>query len=168
MTGTPPPETAQAAFRRGLSRLEARSYQEAATCFQAAIDEERQAGSNNLRPRYVSYLGLAMTLARGRSVDALRLCEQAVKREFFDPDLFCNLGIVYLRNLKRGRAFQAFQRGLKLKPNHRRILEEIERYDARSQPTFGFLPRAHPLNRLMGQVRARLRSLFHGDAASEA
>lgn len=167
MTDTPVAGSSEEAFRKGLACLEARSAREAASLFQEAIDLERQEGGPNPSMKYRSYLGLAMTLAHGRSEDAIRLCEQAAKREFFDADHFCNLGIVYLRNRKRGPAFKAFQRGLRLKPRHRRIMAELERHDRRSKPPFGFLPRNHPVNRLAGLWRARLRELLNPTRESE-
>ena len=163
-----PPASSEDAHKRGLACLERRTYQEAIGCFQAAIDLEKQEGAKTPRMKYVSYLGLALALSQGRSEDAVRLCEQAIKREFFDPDLFCNLGIVYLRSRRKGPAFEAFQRGLALQPKHRRILEEMDRYNRRDDPVLSFLPRSHPLNRLAGRMRARLRALFDRAAASEA
>src|SRR5882672_2358742 len=165
MANTPLPPS-EIAWRNGMVTLERRSYKEAIALFQQAIDLERQEGAKNPKMKYLSYLGLALTLSQGKSEEGQRLCEQAVKREFFDPDLFCNLGIVYLRNRQRGRAFDAFQRGLTLKPGHRRIREELDRYDRRSDPVLGFLPRQHPLNRLAGRVRARLRNLLGSTAES--
>ena len=156
------------AFRKGLASMERRTYVEAASFFQSAIDLERQEGTKNPRMKYVSYLGLALTLASGRSEEGIKLCEQAVRREFFDPDLFCNLGIVYLRSRQKKLAFEAFQKGLNLQPGHRRIREELERYERRSYPVFTFLPRTHPVNILAGRVRHRLRLLFHRTAANEA
>ena len=167
MTDIPTAGSAEEAFRKGLACLEARSPREAASLFQEAIDVEHQEGGPNPRMKYLSYLGLAMTLAHGRSEDAIRLCEQAVKREFYDPEHFCNLGIVYLRNRRRGPAFKAFQRGLRLKPGHRRIRAELERHDRRSNPTFRFLPRNHPVNRMAGMWRSRLRDLLDRTRESE-
>jgi len=167
MSSNPSISASEVAWRNGLQLLERRNFKDSIALFQQAIDLERQEGVKSPRMKFVSYLGLALTLAQGRSDDAIRLCEQAVKREFFDPDLFCNLGIVYLRNRQRGRAFDAFQRGLTLKPGHRRIREELDRYDRRSDPVLGFLPRQHPLNRLAGRVRARLRNLLGSTAESE-
>lgn len=155
-------------FRKGLALLERRNFQEAINQLRSAIDLERQEGVKNPRMKYVSYLGLALTFKDGRSEEGLKLCEQAVRRDFLDPDLFCNLGIVYLRNRQKGRAFEAFQKGLNLEEGHRRIHEELERYDRREQPVFGFLPRTHPVNRLIGRIRHRLRHLFQGTAATEA
>ena len=163
-----PPDTAEEAFKRGLACLERRTYQEAAGYFQIAIDMERQGGSKNGGMKYLSFLGLALNFAQGRSEEGLRMCEQAAKREFFDADVFCNLGIVYLRNRQRGPAFAAFQRGLALKPRHRRILEEMSRYERRSTPTFPFLSRDHALNVILGRLKARWRSFLDRFAANEA
>ena len=157
-----PMTPSEAAWRNGVQVLERRCYKESIALFQQAIELERQEGSKNPRMKYVSYLGLALTISQGKSDEGMKLCEQAVKREFFDPDLFCNLGIVYLRHRMKSPAFEAFQKGLNLKPGHKRILEELEKYDQRTEPVFAFLPRGHALNRLAGRLRYRLRTLFNG------
>jgi tetratricopeptide (TPR) repeat protein len=163
-----PPDTAEEAFKRGQACLERRTFQEAAKYFQIAIDLDRQAGQKGSGMRYLSYLGLALNFAQGRSEEGLRMCEQAAKREFFDADVFCNLGIVYLRNRQRAPAFAAFQRGLALKPKHKRIIEELSRYERRATPVFPFLSRDHALNILFGRMRARWRAIVDRFAANEA
>jgi tetratricopeptide (TPR) repeat protein len=162
------PENPDDAFKCGLASMERRSYQQAASYFQVAIDLEQKLNGKNGGMKYLSFLGLALNFAQGRSEEGLRMCEQAAKREFFDADVFCNLGIVYLRNRQRGPAFAALQRGLALKPRHRRILEEVARYERRSNPTFPFLGRDHALNVVCGRIRARWRHLIDRFAASEA
>ena len=155
-------------YRKGLVALDKRSYQEAVTLFRAAIEQERQEGTKSPRMKYLSYLGLAATLGNPRSDEGLKLCEQAVRREFFDPDVYCNLGIVLLRNRQKARAFDAFQKGLNLKPGYRRITEELNRYERRSDPIFTFLPRQHPINVLAGRLRHRLRVLLGRTVENEA
>ena len=154
-------------LRKGIAALERRCFQEAISLFQTAIDQERQEGAKNPRMRHVSYLGLALTLAQGKSEEGLKLCQQAAKRDFFDPEEFCNLGMVYLRHRQKALAFDAFKKGLGLRPDHRRILEELERYDRRTYPVFSFLPRNHPLNVFVGRLRYRLRHLFNRAAPTE-
>jgi len=166
MANTPLPPS-EVAWRNGMVTLERRSYKDSIALFQQAIDLERQEGAKNPKMKYVSYLGLALTLSQGKSEEGQRLCEQAVKREFFDPDLYCNLGIVYLRNRLKAQAFEAFQKGLNLKSGHSRILEELEKYDRRGEPVLSFLPRGHYVNRLLGRLRFRLRHLFDGAAAQQ-
>ncbi|HEX9427805.1 MAG TPA: tetratricopeptide repeat protein [Candidatus Polarisedimenticolia bacterium] len=162
-----PPSPSDESFRKGLAALERRTYREAAGFFQEAIDQERSEGVKNPRMKYLSFLGLSLTLGNTRVDEGVKLCEQSVRREFFDPDLYCNLGIVYLRTRQKRLAFEAFQKGLNLKPSHRRIQEELERYDRRSYPVFTFLPRTHPVNVLAGRVRYRLRVLLHREVSSE-
>jgi tetratricopeptide (TPR) repeat protein len=158
-----PPETAgtsEDAFRRALDSLENRQYQQCIALLNAAMELEKQEGNANPKMKYLSYLGLALTLSQGRSEEGVKLCEQAVKRDFFDPDLFCNLGIVYLRNRRKKEAFDAFRKGLALKPKHRRILGELGRHERRESPVFPGLPRKHVLNIFAGRMRWRFRMLF--------
>jgi tetratricopeptide (TPR) repeat protein len=166
VASSPSSVNADAAYRSALAAMERRSLKEAIALFQQAIDLERQEGVKNPKMKYVSYLGYALTLLHGKSEEGLKLCEQAVKRDFFDPDLYCNLAIVYLRHRQKRQAFAAFRKGLSLKPGHRRILDELERYDQRDYPVFRFLPRAHPVNVLAGRVRYRLRMVLAGNGAS--
>ena len=168
MASIAPPENPAEAFKRGLACLERKTYQEAASYFQAAIDLERTASQKNASMRYLSFLGLSLNLAQVRSDEGLQMCEQAAKRDFFDAEIFCNLGIVYLRHRQRGPAFQAFKKGLVLRPKHPRIMEEMDRYERRATPVFGFLRRDHPMNVLAGRIRARYRSLINRFAPNEA
>ncbi|HYV86024.1 MAG TPA: hypothetical protein VFB49_08950 [Patescibacteria group bacterium] len=168
MTAIAPPESSAEAFKRGLACLERKTYQEAASYFQMALDLERTQNQKNTNMRYLSFLGLSLNLAQVRSDEGLRMCEQAAKRDFFDAEVFCNLGIVHLRHRQRGPAFEAFKKGLILRPRHRRIMEEMDRYDRRSVPVFGFLRRDHPVNILAGRIRARYRALVDRFAPTEA
>ena len=166
MTTPPSQSSAEMSFRGGMAALEKRCYKESIALFREAIERERLEGVKNPKMKYVSYFGYALTLANGKSEEGLRLCEQAVKRDFFDADLFCNLGIVYLRHRQKARAFEAFQKGLNLRPAHPRIVEELDRYDQRDQPIFAFLPRGHLVNRLAGRLRYRLRAILGGTFTS--
>ena len=168
MPALDPPANSEEAFKRGLACVERRAYQEAATCFQYAIDLDTRPGQKTTNAKFLSFLGLSLNLAQVRSDEGLKMCEQAAKREFFDPDVFCNLGIVYLRHRQRGPAFAAFHRGLALRPKHRRILEELDRYDRRQAPVFSFLARGHVLNVVGGRLRSRLRSLLGRLSPNEA
>lgn len=154
-------------FRRGMAHLKRRAHKEAAACFQQALDLDRDGPAKPPRMRYVSFLGLALSMINGRSEEAVKLCRQAVKREFYDADLLCNMGIVYLRNRQRGPAFDAFERGLKLKPDHYRIRAALERHEKRGQPMFASLPRNHALNRLAGRLRWRLFDLFERNSGAD-
>jgi tetratricopeptide (TPR) repeat protein len=167
MSNVSPPARPDEAFKRGLACLERKTYQEASGYFQKALDMEKESqGGTSMK--YLSFLGLALVLSQGRSDEGLKMCEQAVKRDFFDPDLFCNLGIALLRHRQRGPAFAAFKRGLTLRPRYRRIVDELERYERRAEPVFGFLARQHPINVTAGRMRSRLREFLARFAPTEA
>ena len=148
-------------FQRGLEALERKQYQQAIKMFQSAMDQDKLTSSTKgPRMQYLSYLGLAITLSQGRSEEGYKLCLQATQRDFFDADLFCNLGIVCLRNRRKGEAFEAFRKGLILKPRHARIHEELNRHERRERLVFPGLSRSHFLNRFGGRLRYKLRQLF--------
>ena len=156
------PQSADALFRKGLEALDRKQYQQAISLLQASIGQDRQdAGGKGPSMRCLSFLGLALNLSNGRSEEGLKLCEQAARRDFFDADLFCNLGIAYMRNRQKGPAFEAFRKGLALKPKHRRILEELSRVERRESPVFPGLGRNHSVNRFLGILRHKLRLLVH-------
>jgi tetratricopeptide (TPR) repeat protein len=156
-------------FRRGLEALANKHYQQGIKLIQSAIEQDRQESSSGGGPKmkYLSYLGLALNLSQGRSEEGLKLCEQAARREFFDSDIFCNLGIAYLRHRQKKPAFEAFRKGLALKPGHRRIQEEMTRMERRNSPVFPGLPRDHTLNYYCGMLRHRLRLLFHRESEED-
>ena len=159
--------TAEELFQRALESLEGRQYQQCLGLIRAAMEMEKQEGNPATRMKYLSYLGLALTLSQGRSEEGQKMCEQAASRDFFDANLFCNLGIVSLRNRRKKQAFEAFRKGLTLKPTHERILEELSRHERREPSVFSFLPRNHVLTIPAGQLRWWYRSLFHSDSLAK-
>ena len=154
------PSTPDALFQLGRTSLDKRRYHEALDYLQRAIDMQRLHDPHKDRMKHLSYLGLALTMTRGRSPEGLEMCEQATEREFYDPDMFCNLGIVYLRNRRKADAYEAFSHGLRLKPDYPRIHEEMVVFGLRRRPTLPFLPRSHPINKVTGRLRHRISTLI--------
>ena len=152
--------THEECFLYGSNALRNRYYLEAIAHFRKAIELERMERPNSACTKYISYLGLALSLAKATSNEGLKLCQQAVERDFLNPDLYCNLGIVYSRRRQKRLAFEAFGEALALKPGHRRTLEELAYYERRREPIIPFLPRTHALNRTLGRFRYRFRQRF--------
>jgi tetratricopeptide (TPR) repeat protein len=156
------PQSAEELFQRGINYLEHKQYQQSIKLIQAAMEQDKLDGANKgTSMRHLSYLGLALVLSSSRSEEGLKLCQQATKRDFFDADIFCNLGIAYMRNRLKGPAFDAFRKGLALVPRHRRILEELARVERRDSRVFSKLSRDHFLNYFFGLFRHRMRLLFN-------
>ena len=101
---------------------------------------------------YGSYLGLCLARVDRRSEEALMLCKEAVKKEFFRPELFCNLGRVYLWRGNRAQAYKAFMKGLSLEKNNADIISELKQMGVRKAAVFPFLKRAHFVNRVGGKL----------------
>ena len=158
--------SAENQFRKGLQALVDGDTPAAAGFFHAAIQVERQRAVARPQMRYLSYYGLALAQANGATPEAIRACEAAARRDFFNPDLLLNLGRVYVLAGKTTRALSTFEQGLRLAPSHPALRAELARLDRRQQPPLAFLPRNHSVNRLLGRVRASLRQRYAGGLAA--
>ena len=75
-----------------------------------------------------------------------------------DPAGWFALGHLDLLAGKRGAAFAHFAHAKDLARRDRRMVAAIDRKDPRGEPVFSKLHRDHPLNNLLGQVRALFQS----------
>jgi len=116
----------------------------------------RRQNGESVPMRYLSYYGLCLAVCSDRFEEASALCETAVRGEFYNPDLYWNLGRVYLRAGNRHQAHGSFLRGLRLNPRHAGLIGEIRRLGLRRKPVVRFFSRSHPLNRILGRLRGSL------------
>jgi Flp pilus assembly protein TadD len=138
-------------FKAGLVMLRNDNVQEAVLAFEHAL---RLAPDE---PFTLSYLGLSMAMIRRRVHEAMAFCERAVQTEQYHPELYCNLGRVYLMSGNRQKARQAFHRGLELDPKNDEIHEQLRRMGIRKPPPLSFLPRDNQINVVLGKTLRRLR-----------
>jgi len=140
-------------FNKGLQAVLRGQYLEALAYFEASMELVQRAGNGQAPVKYLSYYGLCLAMASARLREAREICERAVEAEFYNPDLYLNLGKVYLKGRDRARAFGALIRGLQLNPRHAGIICEISHLGIRKRPVLPFLDRSHPLNRVLGRLR---------------
>jgi len=140
-------------YRRGLEAVHRRAFLEALAYFEAAVRLARRQGSDAVPMKYLSYYGLCLAVCSKRFDEARTICETAVRGEFYNPDLYWNLGRVHLRAGDRQRAFAAFVQGLRLNSRHAGLVGEIRRLGIRKRPMVRFFQRSHPLNRILGRLR---------------
>jgi len=138
-------------FRAGMLFLKREKYREALSAFRHALDLQK------LEPRYLSYTGFCLAHVEKRSRDAVDLCEKAVRIEFYRPELFLNLGRVYLLTGNKRKAHQTFWKGYSLDRDNRELRSELEKMGIRKPPVFPFLDRKHPLNKVVGKALYNLR-----------
>ena len=81
------------------------------------------------------------------------MCRAAIVKNYFYPDLFCNLGKIYLLAGQREKAYYILNEGLKLDSANRDLHAELEKMGIRKPPVFPFLNRNHTLNCIAGKLR---------------
>jgi len=100
-----------------------------------------------------SYLGFGVARYQSKVHDGIRLCEHAIKLQFYEADNHWNLARIRHLAGDRLSAVRAIERGLKLDPVHEGLLELRKEVGVRRPPVIGFLRRRHPVNVLLGRVR---------------
>lgn len=150
-------QRAEDCFREGKELLESGNAAGALSQFKAAIDIERSRGvTDEGQARYLSYYGLCLALSRRRFAEAVHYCQQATRRESYHAVTWWNLGRVNFAFGRRRAAWRAWQKGLEVQPGHPGIERDIERMGRRREPVLSVVSRSHPLNIVLGKLRARL------------
>jgi tetratricopeptide (TPR) repeat protein len=142
----------------GILYVKEGNYREGFPLLKSAMEKFSGKKPKEIPPALLSYYGLCTALLHNNVKGGLEHCQAALKQEFFQPDLYLNLGKVYLKANRKAGAVDAFYNGLKLDDDHKGILGELKRLGIRKSPFIRFLPRGHFLNRVLGQIRYRAES----------
>ena len=111
------------------------------------------ADKSSLPGLFYSYLGYGIARCERRIKEGIKLCQHAIKVEFYQPENYLNLARSQLLANDRRGAVQAIQRGLKVDPNHLDLLDLAHEIGVRRRPVLSFLSRDNFLNRLLGRLR---------------
>jgi tetratricopeptide (TPR) repeat protein len=109
----------------------------------------------DLPGHFYSFLGYAVARCKGRRDEGLKLCQHAIRLEFYQPDNFLNLARVHLLGKERKEAVTAVRQGLGIDPGHTGLRVLARELGVRRPPVVTFLSRNHPINRLLGWLRHR-------------
>ena len=150
--------SAENKFKKGLEALVDRNYVEAALQFRQAMDIEHQRLILQPDMRYLSYYGMCRATAHQKIQEGLHACKRAAQVRTRDPEMFLNLGRVYLLARQQRLAFDAFQTGLDLDPEHKVLLFESARLQRRG------IRKPRPAAR--GGLFSRMRSAWSRPAPS--
>lgn len=137
-------------FKAGIILLKQNKTGEAFLAFKQALKIKPE------EPMFLSYFGLCLAMIDKSAVDAVVLCEKAAKEGFFHPELFINLGKVYLIKHDRKKAFMAFKKGLSVDGKNSDLQNELKKMGIRKQPIFPSLGRNNAINCLAGKVLSKL------------
>jgi tetratricopeptide (TPR) repeat protein len=119
-----------------------------------AEDEQRSAAMPALA---YSYLGYGVALRQQRIQEGLKLCQHAVKLEFYQAENFLNLARTQVLAQNRRAAVRALQDGLQIEPDNEALLDLARELGVRRRPLLSFLARSNPLNSLLGRLRHALK-----------
>ena len=138
-------------FDQGLRHLRDNRPKDAMLAFRHALQLKPGV------PRVMSYYGLCWAMCMKKSEESVLLCRTAVEKDFINPELFCNLGRVYLLRNDRGKAYMAFQKGLSMDKRNKSILNELKKMGTRKSPVIPFLNRNNIINFLLGKTLGKCR-----------
>jgi len=123
-----------------------------------ALPQLEQAVRLNPTPLGRSYLAYCRACEAGTTAYAVAAIQRALAEEPDNPLHHLNLGRVYLLLDRKAEALAIFREGLRRR-RHPQLLEQLQQLGIRRPPLFGFLPRKHPLNRMLGRAVGWLRPL---------
>jgi len=119
-----------------------------------AIFEKHLMGT--LGPLALSYYALCLAIEEEDYERAVNMCLMAGEKEFYNPEIYLNLGRVLVKAGKKTRALKAFKRGLKFDETNEALKAEIRKLGQRREPIFSFLPRGNVLNKFCGLLAHRV------------
>ena len=142
-------------LERGINIAKAGGYGEALKFF----EEDLRFTEN---PTAMSYYALCLVEEEKKYEQAISLSLMAVEREFYNPDIYLNLGKVYIKNGQKAVAIKAFRKGLRIDGTHAGLLKEVRGMGVRRKPIIAFLSRKNLVNRVLGVA---IRGLQQGKLA---
>lgn len=133
---------------RGIELAKSGLYTDALTVFDQNLAFTQS-------PIAMSYYALCLASAEGFHDKAVSMCLMAAEKEFYNPEIYLNLGRVFLIDGQKSIAMKSFRKGLGYDTSHGGIVEEIRRLGIRRAPVVSFLPRNNAVNRLLGMLTGR-------------
>ncbi len=138
-------------YQNAKDALEVKDYKAAERAFKMTLDsiDEHHGLHNNV----LSFYGLAQVLILNKN--GLLLCRDAASNEVFEGEVFLNLACAEWDSGNRKRAVDAIRHGVKIDADNKQLNRACAQLDCRKKCCFGFLPRSHKLNRLVGRMLRR-------------
>lgn len=124
---------------------------------QLAEADRSDRGSMELPGLFYSYLGYGIARCQGKVKEGLKLCQHAIKVEFYEAENYVNLARTCLLAKDRSGAVRAVREGLKVDRQSLELQALYRELGIRREPVLGFLSRTHPLNMLLGRIRSALK-----------
>ena len=101
-----------------------------------AVNLLRTAYTYDMRPRYLSYLGLAQVYTKRDQQDGFKKLEHAIKQEMFEPEFHCNLGLALEYVGRTKEALRSYQQALTWSSNYDKARQGIARLSSKKKGFF--------------------------------
>ena len=101
-----------------------------------AVNLLRTAYTYDMRPQYLSYLGLAQVYTKRDTQDGFKKLEHAIKQEMFDPEFHCNLGLAQEFVGRTAEALRSYQQALTWDPKYNKARQGIARLKSKKKGFF--------------------------------
>lgn len=137
-------------FKEGLDELRNNFPRQALVHLRNAVDLDKT------NPFFLSYLGLAMAMVDRNYIEAEDLCDDAVRKQRNQPELYLNLAEVYRLAGKKEDAIDTLVMGLKLTKKDARLAGALKKMGMRQPPVLTFLDRGNFLNVQLGKLRSKV------------
>lgn len=137
-------------FKKGVELLKNDYPQKALVRLRRAFECDQH------NPYYISFLGLCISRAQRKWVQASELCEIAVQLRPTEIQFHLNLGEVYASAGLREKALDKLDDALERFGDDRRIKQARSKVENRRNPILPFFGREHFLNRELGKLRHRI------------
>ncbi len=133
---------------RAVRLAEAGHYEEALRIFEKNL-------LSALNPKALSFYALSLAVAEEDYERAVTMCLSAAEKEFYNPEIYLNLGKTLLLSGRKTKALKVFKKGLRFDETNQSLQDEIRRLGQRREPIISFLPRGNVLNRVCGLLAHR-------------
>lgn len=130
---------------RGVRLAKAGKHKNALTVFDSDI-------CTVLDPIAMSYYALCIARVEARYDKAISLCAIAVEKEFFNPEIYLNLGRIFLAADQKSKAIKTFKRGLKMDDSNKELWMEMKKLGLRRRPFISWLGRNSSINVFIGKT----------------
>lgn len=100
-------------------------------------------------------LGYCLAKERRQFKKGATLCAEALQADPSRPDIYYQLGRIYLLAGQKPKAITTFRRGLKQR-RYQPLIDQLHQLGLRKEPLLSTLPREHFLNRQLGRLLSRL------------
>jgi len=143
------------AMRDAIERCRRGGWKDGLPALAHIAEQEKRPGA--LPALVYSYLGYGIALRQQRLSEGLKLCQHAVKMEFYQAENYLNLARTQMLADHRRAAVRAVADGLKIEPDNQQLLELQHELGLRKRPILSFLSRSNPINALLGRLRHLVR-----------